>query len=113
MYTFYLLFNRTVYIIGLDIIFALLFNIILTIYVYPYFNPSIWFTLFKNNLINSYVLSFFVCTYLIGLFLYLKDKKNFKFNYLNFVQSFNRKKEPKKGYYTYDNETKQYNFHDD
>ncbi|QVK17074.1 hypothetical protein KHQ81_09255 [Mycoplasmatota bacterium] len=112
IYTVNLLFTRTVYIIGLDLLFALLFNILLTIYVYPHYNLKIWFSLFKTNLINSYVLSFFVCTYLIGLYEYLKVKKNININIYNFIQKKLNKASTKQGSYTYDDQTNKYTYHD-
>lgn len=112
IYTINLLFTRTVYIIGLDLVFAFLFNILLTLYVYPHFNLKVWSTLFKNNLINCYVLSFFVCTYLIGLYQYLKVKKNLNINFYDFIQKKLNKDSSKKNTYTYDEETNKYTYRD-
>lgn len=112
IYTVNLLFTRTIYIIGLDLVYALLFNILLTIYAYPHYNPKIWFILFRNNLINSYVFSFFVCTYLIGLYQYFKVKKNISINFYDFIQKKINKDASYKGAYTYDEESNKYTYRD-
>ncbi len=113
LYTIHLLFSRTVYVIGLDIVFALLLNIILTIIIYPHFDLNIWLTIFKNNLFNVYVLSFFIFTYLIGLYEYLKVKNNLSIKFTHFLKNkFFIKKDPD-GHYTYDEKSNQYIFHDE
>jgi len=110
LYTINLLVNRTVYIIGLDILLAVVFNFILTSITSSGLNIKIWFKLYFNNLFNVYIFSFIFFTYLIGLFTYLKNKENFKFTFKKFT-FFNTNKNTS-GTYTYDEKTNEYIYHD-
>ncbi len=112
LYTFYLLLTKTVYIIGLDIIFALLINIIIIIYVSPSYDIELWFFLFKNNLLSSYVFSFITFTYLIGFYQYLKVKTNVKPNLFNVFNIRFKTNNPKKGHYTYNEDTNDYTYYE-
>lgn len=104
LYTLHLLYKRTVYVIGLDILFALIFNFILMLIVNPAVNIRIWFKLYFRSLFNTYVFSFFFFTYIIGLFTYLKDDLPFKFS--NFI--FFKKTSKSNATYIYDEKTNQY-----
>ncbi len=110
LYTIILVFRRTVYVIGLDIIIGLLINLAIVIFVVPT-KPGLWLTLFYHNLLDTYVFSFFIFTYLIGLFEYLKSKDLRNFKITDFIKSFQVKKE--KGKYIYDEEHNKYVYHED
>jgi hypothetical protein len=112
LYTLHLLLNRTVYIIGLDIVIALVLNFIVIVIAYPTFNLSIWIKLYFQNLFTMYVFSFFMCTYIIGLYNYLKRKTDFNFTFIkhNFRKKVNKQKN--NGFYTYDDKTNEYTYHE-
>lgn len=112
LYTFYLLFTKTVYVIGLDIIFAILINIVIIIYVSPGFDINLWFILLKNNLFSSYVFSFFTFTYLIGFYQYLKVKTDIKPNLFKIFNVRYKSNNSKQGHYTYNEDTNDYTYHD-
>ncbi|NLC95410.1 MAG: hypothetical protein GX676_06960 [Bacilli bacterium] len=108
IYTVYLTFKNTILVIGLDIVFALLLNVIITTIATR--NPQIWFDIFVKQLLSTYVFSFFIFTYLIGLYHYLKKVDKGKHSIHSFWKMLFQN--GKKGYYSYDESTKQYTYHD-
>lgn len=108
IYTINLTFKRTIYVVGLDLLFALALNITITTIVTR--DPQLWLDIFVKQLLSTYVLSFFTFTYLIGLYHYLKKKSNEKQSIFTYWKSIFRSS--KKSYYTYDESTNKYTYHD-
>ncbi|MDF2700426.1 MAG: hypothetical protein K0Q49_1984 [Haloplasmataceae bacterium] len=102
-----LLITKTVFVVGIVVLATLVISTVYTTIKYPnIMEIKTWFFHFKDNILNIYVYTFFLGTYILGIMDYLKDKSTISSKFMSYIETQFRNKNQKQ--YVYDEETKKY-----
>jgi hypothetical protein len=106
-----LLMKRTVYVMTVVIFVTLFLTSAVTLYItYDQLSFTLFYNVFKSSVFSLYVFSFFVSTYLLGLYEVLKEKTSFHNKLIDSFRFKFMRMQQKSGKYVYDEVHNRYTY---